>query len=392
MPDADVAFSPDSRSLLAVDRSGRAAIWDLDRGKRTPPRGAMAGEGSGLLACDRLTGCGPWSPDSRSVAGASAASEATVWDAGSGASRSLGVGRATSAAFARGWVPAGDRARQRTRHHRRSRRQASCEGPARRGYAGGECRLHARRTTADHGRRRRAGPAVGRGERRACRSEAGRAGRRDRRGGGIPRRRVACDRRGRRPRGTPVRQPGRARRVAGIRDHDREVRPRRQAHRHRARRREREDLGRRRAGRSAGRASRARDGARRCRVQSRRALRADLQHRRDGEALGSGAPDHRPRPEHEHRWPGAVQPRRAPHRGRRSADGRGPHLRALRVLRRARAAALEPGSRSADRRGVSGVRRSHGLGWSCRPGCSGPSSAWGRPPSARTSFAVLAAP
>lgn len=96
---ADVAFSPDSGRLLAVDTSGRAAVWDLRHAARTDLAGAMAPNDLGLAPCDRVTGCAPWGAASRSVAGASGRYEATIWDATSGAPRSLGVQRATGAAF-----------------------------------------------------------------------------------------------------------------------------------------------------------------------------------------------------------------------------------------------------------------------------------------------------
>jgi WD40 repeat protein len=99
MPGADLAFSPNSRLLLAVDVAGTAAIWDLRRGMRIEPRGAIVANDSGLLPCDRFTGCGPWSPDSRSVAGANADYEASIWDADTGAAHALGVSDATGAAF-----------------------------------------------------------------------------------------------------------------------------------------------------------------------------------------------------------------------------------------------------------------------------------------------------
>jgi len=99
---ADVAFSPDSRRLLAVDEAGRAATWDLRRGTRTDLRGAMVPNDGGLPPCDRFTGCGPWSPDSRSVAGANASYEAMIWDARTGGARPLGVSEATGAAFSPG--------------------------------------------------------------------------------------------------------------------------------------------------------------------------------------------------------------------------------------------------------------------------------------------------
>lgn len=99
LPGADVAFSPDSQHLLAVDEAGRAAIWDLRDGTRIEPRRALVPNDAGVPPCDHFTGCAPWSPDSRSVAGVDAHNEATIWDARSGAARALHVSGATGAAF-----------------------------------------------------------------------------------------------------------------------------------------------------------------------------------------------------------------------------------------------------------------------------------------------------
>jgi WD40 repeat protein/transcriptional regulator with XRE-family HTH domain len=99
LPGADVAFSPDSGLLLAVDEAGHAAIWDLHRGTRSDARGAMVSNEAELAPCDHFTGCEPWSPDSRSVAGANANYKATIWDARTGAAHALHVNGATGAAF-----------------------------------------------------------------------------------------------------------------------------------------------------------------------------------------------------------------------------------------------------------------------------------------------------
>jgi len=99
LPGADVSFSPDSRRLLAVDEAGRAAVWDLRRGTRTEPRGGLVPNEGGLAPCDRFTGCAPWSPDGRRIAGANANYEATSWDAQTGVARALHVDAATGAAF-----------------------------------------------------------------------------------------------------------------------------------------------------------------------------------------------------------------------------------------------------------------------------------------------------
>ena len=100
LPEADVAMSPDSRLLLGVDRLGRAVVWDRVRGTRTLLAGAMVSNEADFAPCDRYTGCGPWSPDSASVAGVDARERPTVWDARTGAARTLGPRGATGAAFA----------------------------------------------------------------------------------------------------------------------------------------------------------------------------------------------------------------------------------------------------------------------------------------------------
>jgi WD40 repeat protein len=59
----------------------------------------MVSNQAGLAPCERFTGCEPWSPDSQRVAGANANYEATIWDARTGAARTLHVNNATGAAF-----------------------------------------------------------------------------------------------------------------------------------------------------------------------------------------------------------------------------------------------------------------------------------------------------
>ena len=97
--DADVAFSPDSRRVLGVDESGRAAVWERGRDRPAELDTRMASSGSGLPPCGRYAGCAPWSPDGLRVAGASAKHEATVWDARTGAADGLGLRGANGAAF-----------------------------------------------------------------------------------------------------------------------------------------------------------------------------------------------------------------------------------------------------------------------------------------------------
>lgn len=97
--DADVAFSPDSRRLLAISPDGHAAVWDLPDGRPVSLRGRMLTGDSSSLPCGRLTGCGPWSPDSLSIAGADSNYRATIWDARTGIARPLGPRQTTGAAF-----------------------------------------------------------------------------------------------------------------------------------------------------------------------------------------------------------------------------------------------------------------------------------------------------
>ena len=97
LPAADVAFSPDSRRLLAVDVRGRAAVWDLRAGTRVDL--AMASSELGQPPCDRFTGCAPWSSNSESVAGATASGVATVWSASDGRPAPLAQRDASGAAF-----------------------------------------------------------------------------------------------------------------------------------------------------------------------------------------------------------------------------------------------------------------------------------------------------
>lgn len=97
--DADVAISPDSRRLLAVDAAGRAVVWDRRRREPTPLQGAMISNEEDLAPCDRYTGCAPWSADSASVAGVDRRGRATIWNARTGVARPLGGKPAAGAAF-----------------------------------------------------------------------------------------------------------------------------------------------------------------------------------------------------------------------------------------------------------------------------------------------------
>jgi WD40 repeat protein len=97
LPAADVAFSPDSRKLLAVDVRGRAAIWDLRRGTRVDL--ALASSELGQPPCDRFTGCGPWDSTSDSVAGASASGVPGVWASDDGRLSRLPWRDASGAAY-----------------------------------------------------------------------------------------------------------------------------------------------------------------------------------------------------------------------------------------------------------------------------------------------------
>lgn len=100
LSDADVAMSPDSRLLLAVDRGGQAVVWDRLRRTRTELEGGMISNAAELAPCDRYSGCAPWSPDGASVAGADRNGRATIWDARTGSARRLGAAGAAGAAFA----------------------------------------------------------------------------------------------------------------------------------------------------------------------------------------------------------------------------------------------------------------------------------------------------
>jgi WD40 repeat protein len=94
--DAELAFSPDSRRLLAVDPgSHRAVVWNLREGTRVDLEGALE-PGGASSPCGEHTGCAPWGGDS--IVGVQNAT-ATIWDARSGASRALGIANASGAAF-----------------------------------------------------------------------------------------------------------------------------------------------------------------------------------------------------------------------------------------------------------------------------------------------------
>lgn len=93
--DAELAFSPDSRRLLAVDASGRAAVWDLRANTRTGlPEPLTPGNAS--WPCGQFTGCSPLGADS--VVGV-ADGTVTIWDARTGAARGAGVRDAGGATF-----------------------------------------------------------------------------------------------------------------------------------------------------------------------------------------------------------------------------------------------------------------------------------------------------
>ena len=93
--DAELAFSPDSRRLLAVDANGAAAVWDLRANARAGLPDALT-PGNASWPCGQFTGCSPWGADS--VVGV-ANGTATVWDAVSGAARGPGVRDAGAATF-----------------------------------------------------------------------------------------------------------------------------------------------------------------------------------------------------------------------------------------------------------------------------------------------------